>query len=249
VLSDDGVPTLLSEADSTDNMWILGTAFLEQIVTVLDFESGRVGFATPTSTRSGFIEQMTDSPVILKVEMLGGGSMPGIQSQASPLDPPVQSSFPTALPSHAPSTENPFQQSSAPIYQPLTPQQLPLEPPQPQYSSDPSMGMYSAPAPWNTRAHPPDVITHENVEYYGGYNSQPVPQSEDLDEAAQDRSNLRVFSAVLLWIAWGVGVAVAVVLLWSWQSYREVEILPTSQTERLARQNSQLDEEEDDAAE
>jgi len=277
-LPDDGVPTSVSEASSADDLWILGTAFLEQMVTVLDFESARVGFAQPAIGSSGVIEQMTDNPVTLKVEMVGGagpmpqsGGTPNVhpdQSTADPFQaasPPAGGSFalPTAPPAMPP-TMPPAMPSAMPFQSPLSPQyppqqnyppsvksyptiSQPLMPQQQQqhYSSDYSVGMYSSPASsssWNKGTYPPIAAdTHSGI-YAGG--------QEDLDEeASEDHSSLRVLSAVLLWIAWGVGVAVAVVLLWSWQSNRDVEMLPMSQTERLARANSQLDDEEDDAAE
>merc|ERR1712136_96405 len=109
----------------------------EQMVTVLDFESARVGFAQPAIGSSGVIEQMTDNPVTLKVEMVGGagpmpqsGGTPNVhpdQSTADPFQaasPPAGGSF--ALPT-APPAMPPTMPPAMPFQSPLSPQYPPQQ--------------------------------------------------------------------------------------------------------------------------
>jgi hypothetical protein len=71
----------VSEAAPVDDLWILGGVFLERVVTVLDFEEARVGFAEPALPDQSSQPKMESTQGVMKVEWssvteetLGGGT-------------------------------------------------------------------------------------------------------------------------------------------------------------------------------
>jgi len=58
----------VSEAAPVDDLWVLGGVFLEHVVTVLDFEQGRVGFAEPALGDDTSQPRMESTQGVMKVE-------------------------------------------------------------------------------------------------------------------------------------------------------------------------------------